>query len=673
MAAITSNGTGGGLWSLGATWVGGVAPASGDTVTVAATDTITFDQNDTGANTCLSIALSGIINFSNTMTTQMTLGSSGLATCLTFAASTAELNMGISATPIPSLYTCTLKVDTSAENGAAVLYSNVLAKWRMFGTPTYNATSTTIDTYATGTYNTTLASIGSPAATTIVLTDDLGLRAGGGDFIAIWEADSTAVTANQSSQTRTEYFTTSSYNAGTKTVTLPSGLVNTHQAGGRVVNMTRNVIFKGTSTSRRPGVSAAGLTGSTGSPPGMDWRHCQLFEIGNISSANNAGAAFASIKMIGVSTYITTTKEIGSVFAMTNVNNHFVNLGIADSGRVLGANFSMSYCTSAGVTNRSILQGGTISNCNFGPGFIPLSSLAGVTLASCTFEESLYGVNGASTTVFNSCTFKNLSNAVSSSINCIMNSCSTTNVGNIIDTGNRDVIIRGGNMAFTSADSGNTNDLRQPYPRYLRRQETTQGTYTVYDTGTITRYTISDVPDAIFPVPSGATYTQRLVPRSNIQYMPVNVDFIIPATAGQSFTFTVPIMPRFTFAFTTADVYLSIAQPGTTSVVTSVQTLGASGSWAFLSATGTAVTAGPMVCSVVFKNNGGNYYIDFPLGMASSGYVWIDGAMNENFVPLSGTPAADVWNYPTASITATGITGKLLKDIDGNAELAAVK
>lgn len=43
MATRTSNGTGGGDWSSGSSWAGGIAPVDNDTVVVAATDTITVD------------------------------------------------------------------------------------------------------------------------------------------------------------------------------------------------------------------------------------------------------------------------------------------------------------------------------------------------------------------------------------------------------------------------------------------------------------------------------------------------------------------------------------------------------------------------------------------------------------------------------------------------------
>lgn len=60
MAAISSNGTGGGNWSVGASWAGGSAPVSADDVTVVAGDTITKDTA-AGANDCASLTVNGTL------------------------------------------------------------------------------------------------------------------------------------------------------------------------------------------------------------------------------------------------------------------------------------------------------------------------------------------------------------------------------------------------------------------------------------------------------------------------------------------------------------------------------------------------------------------------------------------------------------------------------------
>src|SRR5688572_4339164 len=46
-STITSNGTGGGAWSLGATWVGGIAPVNGDNVIITAGDAVNVDIDAT--------------------------------------------------------------------------------------------------------------------------------------------------------------------------------------------------------------------------------------------------------------------------------------------------------------------------------------------------------------------------------------------------------------------------------------------------------------------------------------------------------------------------------------------------------------------------------------------------------------------------------------------------
>ena len=60
-ATITSNGTGGGSWSAGATWAGGVKPADDDAVTIAAGDSVLMDEDTSGfANGLQTVTITGI-------------------------------------------------------------------------------------------------------------------------------------------------------------------------------------------------------------------------------------------------------------------------------------------------------------------------------------------------------------------------------------------------------------------------------------------------------------------------------------------------------------------------------------------------------------------------------------------------------------------------------------
>lgn len=60
MATITSNGTGGGDWSTGSTWVGGVAPTGTDDVVIDVGDTVTKDTSQ-GSPDCANCTVNGTL------------------------------------------------------------------------------------------------------------------------------------------------------------------------------------------------------------------------------------------------------------------------------------------------------------------------------------------------------------------------------------------------------------------------------------------------------------------------------------------------------------------------------------------------------------------------------------------------------------------------------------
>jgi len=97
MAAIASNGTGGGLWSDTATWVGAAVPVDGDSVTIALGDTVTFDVDQSGfATGIIDLQCAGDFVCSTTAGTyHLKIGGGGIWGVGGFRAGTAE-------TPLPS-------------------------------------------------------------------------------------------------------------------------------------------------------------------------------------------------------------------------------------------------------------------------------------------------------------------------------------------------------------------------------------------------------------------------------------------------------------------------------------------------------------------------------------------------------------------------------------------
>ena len=58
-ATITSNGTGGGSFSAGATWAGGVEPADGDAIIIAAGDAVLMDRDASAYTGFLTVTITG--------------------------------------------------------------------------------------------------------------------------------------------------------------------------------------------------------------------------------------------------------------------------------------------------------------------------------------------------------------------------------------------------------------------------------------------------------------------------------------------------------------------------------------------------------------------------------------------------------------------------------------
>ena len=683
MAAITSTATGN--WSAGGTWVGGIAPVAGDTVTIAAGHTVTFNQNDTVSNSCLTLSISGTLAFSTTMTTSLWVGNNVAATNLIVVASTGAIQMGTSGTPIPATYTATIVIDGTTDAGSAfVIQTSGANKGRIdtYGDYSYNAASQSITvgsaSYTTGLYDTTLASDAASGASTFVLTADLGLRAGGGDTIALATSSETVNPANSY-----ETVTTTAYNSGTKTVTISGTLASTHESGGYVMNLTRNVVIKAANSARRPALTMSSTTSGTTTP--LSLYHTQFLNISGITGTNSSVSVIANPIIVGCafqSPLATTsfTMVSAGIFACTVINTFLYGggLGVQPSvGSYTAVNPTYTRCGVMGVNTGSTAGSNvTYTDCWWVAtnGGTTIGTIGGSTFNNCTFAYGRFAVvTSVIGVVFNNCTFKYLSQALDSAVACELNSCTFNSITNVTYNNCKDVVIRGG--TYTNESWAYTDNTIQAFPntntqsqtRPLREDGTPLGTRSLYVNGILGRYTSGTSPDSVFPVPSGSTYANRIFNlQSNLSVIPIKIRYAVPVEAGELFTFTVPVWPLgwgSTFPSAT-EMYLQLQIPGSTSRPVSTNVVTANSSWQTLTVSGTAVDAGFMVCDFTLSKyvSGATMYVDFPKGMTTASMVWYDGAPAEGLARLDQSSAADVWNYLQADATTSGTMGKKVLD-----------
>lgn len=159
MATKTSNGTGGGNWSAGATWAGGVAPVDGDTVVIAAGDTVTLDVDITGWATGINgLTITSSSGTPGKLICSTTPGAYGFKMAgNTDIVGTNATNKGIlqagtsEAVPLPDNVTFTILLGDTADNTTARLYNRYLDVYLYGNRPTITHVRTTSAYVATDT------------------------------------------------------------------------------------------------------------------------------------------------------------------------------------------------------------------------------------------------------------------------------------------------------------------------------------------------------------------------------------------------------------------------------------------------------------------------------------------------------------------------------------------
>lgn len=289
MAVKTSTATGD--WSAGGTWVGGVAPANGDSFVIASGHTVTFDVDQSAMGTgMIAGTVTGTLALTTTPGTYV-LKMDGVSGHDITIGAAGKIDWGTRAAPIAADVKATINL------GSASRVTNSAAGW------TCNLWSTWPTTYR----KTLTTGTNSAAATSITVADTWANLSA--DQWAV--GDVLCICKRQITGALYEFVTIAAGSAGS-TINISSGLVNTYGVDSWVVRVTSNVM----------------VTGS-GSPSSA-----QFYGVSRVPTACSLGCTFyktGSQASTAISQLNSTSADIGGAFFNYNI-------AISDINTVGGCN-----------------------------------------------------------------------------------------------------------------------------------------------------------------------------------------------------------------------------------------------------------------------------------------------------------------------------------------------
>jgi hypothetical protein len=660
MAAISSNGTGGGNYSNPASWAGGVVPtlATLDDVTIVAGDTITIDTTGLGCRRISSLA--GTLTWLDGATTEFTVGDGLADNLITFGAN-GYFKAGDTATPLTGFHTVILNglVASQAATGNHLNMSacntttsgiSIVCDATIFGvTESYTHPITGI-VYNTRRNYTQIASQVNIAQADVVFAENLKLRAGGGDILIFPSSHISTNGQLNNPQNRT----TASYDSGTLTATVTSNfttqiavnaITGVPKSGARAYSETSVFTIRAINNTKY-----WGFTGAASTNPIFNLQNCTLKWFNG--SASNAGQfnnkILQGVVLIGPAVSITnnamgiranTTSQpltyISCVFdcfttqnttSQIHLNNFFcIAVRNVDIYNVM-PNTEFYDCYFQDVIQAIANSQGTIfTNC----GFLQVNNAMNGTLAVDCHANAILSQATAVQTIRP--TYGRLSILVSGlgieSPRYIESANFTGTIGNIFsDVNSRASIARGGSAAQFQSPFGPNS------PSTIGIKLAPGGNTTGFTTP----------PDAIPPPPSGATIYNRLITTTaiaptaiNEPFRPARHQYQIIVTANTAYSFTVPILSVSGYIPTSLTVIkLTLTWSDGSSISTTVTGLIAN-VWSLINVSGVAPVSGGATLTYYIQANLGSIYIDYPLQMISSGYSWSNGQPTVAQTPLT--------------------------------------
>jgi hypothetical protein len=400
--AITSNGTGGGLASATSTWAGGVVPTNGVAVVIAATDTVTLDSTFTwGDDSTTAITINGILKASRTSSSSLTVKGN----IFTASTTTATLDYGTQASPIPAGVTATMVLNYSAAL-AINKYTLFIANLSNFFAQGYQVQK-----------NTTLNSGIAAAATSMIVADATGWAVG--DKLVIAETDGNI--AHEDVVTLTGV----TPGSGTTATVTFAAITYAHAAGCPVGHFSSNVTFKAYSNTYGMCIATSENISTAANTRGLQYvhfdYHCNLSGTGaqSIISAASGGlltwAIFDSCSFFGSVAFVNAAQ-----LSITGKNSgqNISNLAIYNAAGVFGMyHFGAYYGIHTGIvfyrTSIALLSSnsqGVFNNCKFwavSAAGLSLQMSIGFVFNSCQwhFSSTYFASLQLGFATFNTCNF----------------------------------------------------------------------------------------------------------------------------------------------------------------------------------------------------------------------------------------------------------------------------
>ena len=633
MAAKTTNGTGGGNWSAGATWTGGVAAGEGDTVIIATGDTLTIDGNVTvgadSATAAIASQTTGKLSWQAGATAILIL--KGDMTCNRDFNGTADVTK-----------TLTIKLN----------YSAALAAGK-YGIVDANGTTVINRGFDRGRVCDVIASNCASGQKVVVTTADNSAKWQVGDTIVVGSVSTNAAGGAEERIIQSI--------AGTS-VTMTVNFTYTHEAGQACDNLTSNIIITNYNDTYQGYWSTANQTAGN-----LDNDYLKLLNIG-YNAVNKYGVTYTAAS-VGRGTWdnMIIQNVYGMYFNSDTGKQSYSNwalyksagLGMAYMGGTSVFNTIHAIACTGGINYYSIFKT-TFNNLITSNGNYMIFRYLNYLGGTCRFSTVTSLTLGMGIICYADV------EAVDNNTTIYFDKCS---YGIDMQTAG---VVRFTNVNFGTVAANSTSDIRiaNTYSLIITNSNTLTPSITNNtNSWSVGKISIRDTTNAHKTYTPYGNYikqstTKRTASTNAVQFSPVDASneiykpvMRIPGTSGKICSYTFYLRKD---AAMTALPYITLSGLGMTSMTATMTN--STDTWEALTVYGLPTESGFADIYVGVKNGSGNVYLDDDF---DSYNLWYQGDLPTT-VPKPSLTANDVWSVDLDAFTTGSLAGNKLRQNNAN-------